>query len=280
MVNWLLDADMFEGYRDELAAAIREQGHQVKLIQTPAPPFRWDDVGCSYRDSFPAGSCVVAHGDIELVTRIHQEGRWTPGAFCNIEEFAWSNYACHFGAYLLNRDYIMLPFGELDRCQDFLFASVGEDDRVFVRPDSPLKLFTGQIATKKTFQADLDFMGFYEFPAGTLVVISSPKKIRNEWRFVIADGKVVAGCQYKCGDHLEVDANFDPDARSFAQSIASLGYGPDRVWIMDICKTAEQSYRLLEIGGFSFSDLYACHMPTVVSSVSKVAGSVWRESQL
>ena len=26
------------------------------------------------------------------------------------------SYYCHFGKYILNRDYVMLPFGELDRC--------------------------------------------------------------------------------------------------------------------------------------------------------------------
>jgi hypothetical protein len=31
---------------------------------------------------------------------------------------------------------------------------------------------------------------------------------------------------------------------------------------MDICKTADGSYHLLEIGGFSFSDLYAIRTPS------------------
>jgi len=40
---------------------------------------------------------------------------------------------------------------------------------------------------------------------------------------------------------------------------------------MDICKTADNSYHLLEIGGFSFSDLYACNMSDVVAAVSAAA---------
>ena len=47
----------------------------------------------------------------------------------------------------------MLPYAELSRCQDFLFNKIGRGDRIFVRPDSPLKLFTGQIATRETFAA-------------------------------------------------------------------------------------------------------------------------------
>ena len=278
-VCWLIDADMFDGYRDQLVTAIHEQGHDVKLIHAPSPPFRWDDVGCSYRETFPKDACVISHGDIELVTRIHQEHRWTPGAFCTVKNFACSNYSCWYGEYLLNRDYIMLPFGEIDRCKDFLFDSVGRDGRIFIRPDSPLKLFTGQIATRDTFSADLEFMGFYEFPVSSLVLVSSPKAILNEWRFLVADGTVVAGCQYKSGDGLDYQSEYDGNAFDLAQSIAAIDYEPDAVWVMDICKTSDNSYHLLEIGGFSFSDLYACNMADVVTAVSAAAKAHWRNSK-
>ena len=142
-VNWLIDADMFEGYREELVATIRAQGHEALLVRAPQPPYRWDDVGSSYWDARPAEACVVAHGDIEFVTRIRREGRWSPGAFGTVENYFCSSYYCLLGQYLLNRDYIMLPFGELRRQREFLFSTVGRDGNIFVRPDSPLKLFTG-----------------------------------------------------------------------------------------------------------------------------------------
>jgi hypothetical protein len=276
MVGWLIDADMFDRYRDLLVAAIHDQGHVAKLIHAPSPPFRWDDVGCSYRETFPADACVICHGDIELVTRIHHERRWTPGAFSTVENFTWSNYACHYGRFLLNRDYIMMPFGELDRCKDFLFDTVGRDHRIFIRPDSPLKLFTGQIAARGTFSADLDFMSFYEFPANSMVVVSSPKTILKEWRFVVGKAKVVAGCQYKNGNTFDYHPDYDCDAFDLAKSIATIDYEPDPVWVMDICQTSDNSYHLLEIGGFSFSDLYACNMADVVAAVSAAAHAMWQ----
>jgi hypothetical protein len=277
-VGWLIDGDMFEGYRDELLAAIRGQGHEARLIRAPSPPFRWDDVGCSYRETFPKDSCVISHGDIDLVTRIHRERRWVPGAFCTVENFYWSSYVCVYGKYLLNRDYIMLPFGDLDRCKDFLFRTLGRDDRVFVRPDSPLKLFTGQIASRPTFAADLDFMGFYEFPPNSLVVVSSPRDILAEWRFVVANAKVVAGCQYKNGPDLDLRPQYDENAFGLAEAIASMGYQPDPAWVMDICQTADGGYHLLEIGGFSFADLYACNKADVVAAVSAAARDVWEKT--
>ena len=277
-VQWLIDGEMFDHYRDELVAAIHEQGHEVKFLRAPSPPFRWDDVGCSYRDTFPEDACVISHGDIELVTRIHREQRWTPGAFCTVDNFRCSSYLCHFGQYWVNADYMMLPFGELSRRRTFLFAKLGQDGRVFVRPDSPLKLFTGQVATSDNFDAELDFMGFYEFPNESMVVVSSPKTIVQEWRFVVAAGKVVTGCLYQTGSEQTYEPLFDSSAFELASEIASLGYEPDPVWVMDICKTSEGAYRMLEIGGFSFSDLYACNKFEVVAAVSDVAKRVWQGS--
>ena len=50
---WLLDSEMFDHYRDDLVAAIRQQGHACKLIRAPKPGYSWDDEGCSYRQTFP-----------------------------------------------------------------------------------------------------------------------------------------------------------------------------------------------------------------------------------
>lgn len=278
-VNWLLDGDLFATYRDELLSAIHSQGHVAKVISAPSPPFRWDDVGCSYRETFAADACVVAHGDIELMTRIRNEGRWTPGAFCAIERFFCSHYACHLGKYLLNQRYMMLPFGELVRCQDFLFDSLGTDDRLFIRPDSPLKLFTGQVVSRSSFAADLEFMAFYEFPASEIVLVSAPQQVVCEWRFVVSNGRVVTGCHYKQGSELISRAGYDQAAFELATVVASQDFQPDPVWVVDICQTADHAYHLLEIGGFSFSDLYACDMQKVVSAVSAEATVMWEAQQ-
>jgi hypothetical protein len=275
-VGWLIDGAMFPAYRDELAACVRAQGHALQLIGAPSPPYRWEDVDNAYRNAFPAGACVVTHGDIELVTRVARERRWAPGAFATVAHFACSHYFCYFGEYLLGREYLMVPFGELRRMKDYLFETIGSEGQVFVRPDSPLKLFTGQIMSAATFDQDYEFMGFYEFPQESIVVVSAPRVIAAEWRFVIADREVVAGSQYKLAGKNVVTPTFDAAARELAETIAKSAYQPDRVWVMDVCRTAEGEYRLLEIGGFSFSDLYACDKAAVVESVSRAAWAEWK----
>ncbi len=278
-VGWLIDADLFDHYRDQLIAEIEKQGHEVHLVSDPKPGYRWEDEGCSYRDAFPKDMCVVSHGDIELVTRVAREARWRPGAFGTVENFACSSYFTHLGEHLLNSDYIMLPFGELRRCSDFLFSTLGRDETIFVRPDSPLKLFTGQTVSLATFEADYELMSFYEFPIESLVVVSSPKTIVGEWRFVVADQKVIAGSEYRRGETYDPQPADDLAAYELAVAIAQADYQPDPVWVVDICKTDTGSYHLLEIGGFSFADLYSCDKEAVVREVSHVATEIWKSAR-
>jgi hypothetical protein len=277
-VGWLIDAELFDDYRDDLVTQIRNQGHVVQLVRAPSPPYLWEDGGCAYRDAFPRGECVIAHGDINLITRIHCERLWTPGAFATVDRFRCSDYYCHFGEFLLNQKYIMLPFGELPRQKEFLFGTVGIEGRIFVRPDSPLKIFTGQVISADTFEADLEYLGFYEFPADSIVIASEPASIDLEWRFVVANGQVITGSQYKRDGNMEVKPDYEAAAMNYATTIASREYQPDRVWVMDICKTNDGSYYLLEVGGFSFCNLYACDKRAIVSEVSRAAALEWEES--
>lgn len=268
---------MFDSYREQLIGALERNGHKAVTIHAPRPPYRWDDIGCSYRETFPEDSCVIAHGDIELVTRVANERRWNPGAFCTVDNYLFSSYSVHLGSFLLNSEYAMLPFGELNRQREWLFNTFGQNGSIFVRPDSPLKLFTGQIAKSETFDADLEYMAFYEFPPSSLVVVSSPKQILAEWRFVIVNGRVVTGSEYKRDDKFGTRPDVDENARQYAETVAGNGYQPDPVWILDVCQTDDRSFHLLEIGGFSFADLYASDMDLIAKHVSEAAELVWKQ---
>jgi len=50
----------------------------------------------------------------------------------------------------------------------------------------------------------------------------------------------------------------------------------DPVWIIDICETQNGQCHLLEIGGISFADLYACDKAEIVKAVSAFALKQWQ----
>lgn len=276
-VGWLLDNNIFDEYHDDLVSAIRECGHISVSLNRPNAPYQWGDAGNAYRKAFPKDACVVTHADMELALRVAKEAIWVPGVFATLPNYYCSHYFAHLGSFLLNTRYAMMPFQELSRQREFLFDTFGVDGQLFVRPDSPLKLFTGQIASQANFDKDLEFMSFYDFPRESLVVVSSPQPIEFESRFVVVDGVVVAGSKNRVGQENR-NSETDRESWQLAESIAGAGFQPDRAWVLDICRTANGQYRLLEIGAFSFSNLYGCDKQAVVKAVSRTALTVWNES--
>jgi len=101
-VGWLIDGEMFEHYPRRLGRRHSRPGHDVRLIRAPQPPYRWDDAGCSYRETFSKDSCVIAHGDIELVSRIYRRSSVGRRAHSQRSRIftAPANY-CRFGEFLL-----------------------------------------------------------------------------------------------------------------------------------------------------------------------------------
>jgi hypothetical protein len=78
---------------------------------------------------------------------------------------------------------------------------------------------------------------------------------------------------------MNIQAEYDPAAFELATEIAGGDYQPDPAWVLDICRTATGDYRLLEIGGFSFADLYACDKNDVVAAVSAAALKTWQHGR-
>jgi hypothetical protein len=44
---------------------------------------------------------------------------------------------------------------------------------------------------------------------------------------------------------------------------------------MDICKTKDGKFSLLEIGAFNCAGLYNCNLDKIVTEVSKVTEDIW-----
>src|SRR5690606_3444445 len=118
-----------------------------------------------------------------------------PGVYCNLQQLQCTSYYPKFGELLLNSQYIMLPFGELNRQKEFLFQCLGEE-KIFIRPNSGFKIFTGKVVTRDSWDEDLRLFGFYSVEADKLVIASKSQDIFGEWRFVVVDNQIVSGSKY------------------------------------------------------------------------------------
>lgn len=261
-LTWVLEPTVFPARYGEFRNAIKEQGHRELIWQDAW----WESRG--YPDL--SKERVIFHGSLGNADRICRELNWSPGSYCQTERFFCSNWYPLANRWLLNDRWHKTTVRELTENAQAVTCQLGEGQSVFIRPDSPLKPFSGRVlATHQITQRSLDF-GFYYEDLDLPIIIAPVKSIRNEWRLVIADRQIIAGSGYSAEGRHPI-ANPLPDAVfQYGADIAMELEPPERVYIMDICETAD-GLRLLELNPFSGADLYACDPHQVVEQVSRVA---------
>jgi len=279
--KWLIERDVFNEDLSSLIEEICRQGFEYTLLKCVNLEHKDGISDCKYADN----DCVIFYGSLNLAARLQKKKPWIPGPWCNFKNFYCSKYYTYFGEYLFNKDYIMLPMKEAIRRKHQLCRLL-ETDNFFIRPDKGSKSFTGCVVNREKLTLDELGFGFYHEDENLLVVVSGAKDIEKEWRFVVAEKKVISGSSYKeiyCGE-LEVSINEELlewsgqnlDAKNFAEEIAKNKWEPDKLYTMDICLSNNRFY-LLEINSFSCSDLYNCDMKPIVEIASKLALSEWKE---
>jgi hypothetical protein len=263
-VTWVLEPDIFPETHEPIRNAIRDRGH--RLVD-------WSDAWWS--DGVPTrvpNSYVVFHGSLGNAARIASELPWTPGSFCPVESFRCSSWYESARQWLVHNDWQICTANELVANAPGIAKKLGSPDRLFVRPDSPLKPFSGRVVDVGTLSlAKLDH-GFY-YDDDSLPVIAAPiQKIGNEWRFVIVNRSVVAGSAYDPKTRKPLAAPLDSAAAVFASTVASAIPAPEIVYVLDVCECNDQ-LRLLELNPFGGAALYACDANAIIDAVSAIAAT-------
>lgn len=259
-VTWVIERGAFSDAYSAFAESIEREGYQRR---------DWDDDWWSNgrRPRFDHGEIVIFHGSLGNADRIPKELDWRPGAFCATARFHCSAWYESAKPWLLHDRWALSTVAELVASPHEVAGQLASNDQVFVRPDSPLKPFSGRVCTLTglTLQA-LDH-GFYYEDASIPIVVAPLRRIQREWRFVVADGKVAGGSAYTA-ETRSAAAGDAPTA--VAQEIASALAAPEAVYVLDLCES-DSGIKLVELNPFSGADLYACDPSSVLHAVSEVA---------
>lgn len=262
-MKWIIENLVKEPSFLELSNAVRASRHDLQEIMGD---FAFADIE-KYKDE-----CVIFNGSIEMckhvVNRLKGKGNH-PVLYCTWRNYLCSSYYSHFAGLLFNDNYVMLPLAELNRRKFELYGMYGKDTMLFIRPDTGDKSFKGSLVDLQDFDS---FYDEFEHLKHDLVVISSPKEIRGEWRFVVsATGDVIASSCYQFQSKKTVVNSAPASATALAQKIALSPYAPDNVFCVDVAQDAEGKSWLLELTSFSSAGLYACDKEAIVEEVSKIA---------
>lgn len=258
-VTWLIETGVFPVTAPRLIEALDAHGVAWVRYEDEAPP-----------SALPAtDACVIFWGSLGAAYEQRVAARWRPGAVGEPEQFRCRRYHEQLGPMLANADAVFTTVADLVNAPAETLGRLGEPDRVFVRPDSPLKPFAGRtLAVSSLSFAALDH-GFYYDDERLPVAVSTAKRIGREWRFVVADGAPIAGCEYDVARYGRA-GEVPPAAHALAAQVASNAWQPAPLYIVDIAEI-DGALGVMELNPFSGADLYDCDANVVIAATARVA---------
>ena len=265
-VCWLVDEIITErlyesGFPpiDKVALELGCQVYKTKYVPFSTKPDK--------NIPFKKGACVITHGTVQFCRQINQHygTKWCPGTYFNKNVKSFSIFASHFGELMLNNDFYVIPYSE------FVRRGLKPDQSVFIKPDSGMKEFTGKVITYDNFTDEINSMNQIEIVnPETLCVIATAKPIEAEFRYVIVNGIVVTGSEYRWDNVLDVRIDTLPLCDELADHVAKMEWQADNVYVCDIA-ISENVPKIVELNAFSCSGLYSCDTYKIVKAVSTAA---------
>jgi len=233
----------------------------------------YDTVSRKYKDiPYGVDECVVMYGPIQFVK--NNDKGFLPGPF-GYENPNTTQYMSKLPIeWFFNSESIYLPFGQIMSKIDFINKVYG--DRLFIRPDSGFKSFTGFNVNIEDLEFELSSRAqtepvFYD----ELCLVAKEKQILGEYRFVICDKKVVTGSQYRYDGVLDIRIDVNSDALKMAEKVAQHPWQMDTCYVVDIFLDALGAPSIGEFNSFSSSGLYSCDVDKIVKEVSACALKEW-----
>lgn len=257
-MNWIIENEGFAN-GDILLPALK------KLNK---PYIIWKDEYWNTKEyeTFPQNS--IFHGSLENAVKIKNELFFSPGSLCDETGFSYSYLFENYKEFLLTNNIIFTTINNLMGNKEILKTITKENKKIFARPNSPLKEFSGRVLDSENLTpAHFDF-GFYHSNMDLQIVLSEYKKIDKEYRYVCINKKIITGCEYIAKGRKGIASAINDNSWKFAQKIADKNKQKDFIYIIDICES-EGNLHLVEMNPFSGADLYCCDAEQIIKEIEK-----------
>ena len=259
--TWVLEAEVFPGTHAAMRGAVEAIGSRVVV---------WDDAWWRNGGLPGLDGVVLFHGSLGNADRVARELPWRPGAHCKTEEFRCSAWYPRAERWLLHEAWRATTVGALVASPAKELAFLRDASQVFVRPDSPLKPFSGRVVARERLGLSALDHGYYYDDTSLPIIVAPVRAVGREWRYVVVDRHVVAGSAYQADRRTHQADSPASGAWEFAAAVARSMEPPEPVYVLDVCE-ADGELRLLELNPFGGADLYGCDRSAVVAAVSRHA---------
>jgi hypothetical protein len=218
--------------------------------------------------------CVIPYATIPVMRKLDKYF----GCYLYEHELKYHVYTSNLGIdpnHFMNSAGLLIPYAQFKYKKDFWFK---DTNRIFIRPDSGIKLFSGHVVESHNWDNEIMFLQSLNLSPETLMWVSPAQYFSDEVRFIICDGKVVDGSRYSTdeGNTLIEDKWISQDLWWLADIVAKAPWRPADVFTVDVAKTSKGP-KIVELNSFSCAGWYACDAEKIVREVSEHTLKVWKE---
>lgn len=266
-VFWLVHDGILRYDSQKLPDIVKAQGFNLQQ-------FEWAPGDPDIRVDLGAQNCVIMYGTKQFVDMINKSGPFQPGGLGNNSRTSATEYMSNLPLeWLLNRKGIFTTWCQFkERKDDWWQIFPGE--KLFVRPNSGMKTFAGQTVSLEDWDEDIRTIDqLTSVMPETLMMVAPINDLQGEFRFVVAEGEIIAGSEYRWDNKLDIRRDWPEECFELAQRVAQHPWQVDIAYTCDVALT-DDGPKVVELNGFCSAGLYACDMNKVVEGISRVA---WRE---
>lgn len=234
--KWLIENFTGDNGYEDLIAEVRKQGFECVVLDITnhfeLKPYM-----------VQPNECVLFQGSIQLYRKLKRELKAFPIGWMTDDNYLCTKYYPRLQKFLFNDKHIFMSVAGLKHNNWWVYGTFGKEATIFVRPDGGDKLFTGRLLDLQ------DFEKFWRNDTACgckdedLVVVSTPKSIRGEWRYIVTYKKEILGVSlYKYNDQRTYVPSAPKRATDLVNEILEVGWYPDPVFTIDVCEDFDGNY--------------------------------------
>lgn len=239
----------------------REEGHNklINCLERFKIPYELTNVSSDSEDLdfITERKDVFCFGSLKM-SRLSKKYNWYPGTLIT-DNHDYDVYSKYYKENLLNYDSDIVKLGS-----NFEWKY----NEQFIRPTLDSKIFTGKVFRKENWKEFVDKLLTSKNTTSTkddLIQVAKTKKITQEVRNWVVDGKIVTSSTYRRGSFLVYDNIVDQDAIIFAQKMVDI-FQLAKTFTIDICLT-DEGWKIVECGSTSCAGFYDADMQKLLMAL-------------
>jgi hypothetical protein len=241
----------------------------AESLQRLGIPHSFHDLGDDWKlvpEANPAGNVIVI-GAYAIRHEARRKG-WVPGVL--EVEHDHLDHVRNWGDALLNAAAAVWRFADvpLSSLPEQFFCRPAEDNKLwkagptrrdeFLEWHSQVRKLWDDPAVEPSIQPD------------TRIVIGPLRKIVEEHRFWIVDGRAVTNSLYKRGERVVYEGRSDSGVLAFAESLAAHPWQPQRAYALDVSVGADRELHVIEVNNLGSAGLYAADIQKLVAAIEEM----------